>query len=244
VATLQRKRGSLSEAISTANQVVAQGGAPARTAHMLLAECAVVQGRYDDALQHYDLGRKSQKFADPAAEMRSDGAFSLGIASALTYADRPQEVRPHLDFAYECLGADPKLSVWCDCIALRLRAFDGDRASLTPHMRKLETDAAPYANDRNTKAWVQPTIGWALIRVQDYQAALPYLEAYLQSPPDPVWEPRTYYGIGLCHAGMGNNDAARAAFEKAVARRLDTLHTRIANAALAALDEGRSPLPA
>jgi tetratricopeptide (TPR) repeat protein len=231
-----RKRGDLRQAIDKATRAIEMGPSAHRDASTVIGECAVTQGRYDDALRWFHNARSGPAYNTPWAEVRAQGLLSLQMAATYASAERPDDVLPHLNHAYQSLGSDPRLRLWCDCTALQLRAFGGDPATVQSEIASMQAAAERFPEDRTTRLRVWSTLARAALRVGEYSTALIYFAREEAEGLDPVWEPRNAYGVGLCRLAMTEVDAARHAFRRAVSRNLDTHHDRLARRALAELD--------
>ena len=230
------RRGEIRAAIDKATQVIEGGSLALRDASVVIGECAVVQGRFDDALRWFNSARGGPTFPKKGAESRAQGLVALQIAATLASAERPDEVRIPLDYAYQMLGDDLRLRLWCDATALQLRAFSGEPEAIHAERIRLHAEAESRPEDRVTRLRIWSALARTALRVGEAEVALDYFDREANEGLDPVWEARHAYGTGLCHLHLGNDAEAQRAFRQAVSRNLTTYHDRLARRALAEWD--------
>lgn len=87
----------------------------------------------------------------------------------------------------------------------------------------------------STSPAVADTLGWALFKRGDYQQALALLE---ESVAKSTGSPEIGYHLGMTHYMMGHENAARTAFQKAIAAKEDFPSRTEAESRLAVLGDG------
>ncbi len=89
-------------------------------------------------------------------------------------------------------------------------------------------------NRRITKTCV-PLLVTLNLMLSRFDVAKPMLEKWGETEDLPIAQPRYLLHLGDCELGLGNRQAAKEAFERAVAVGIETVHARTARERLASL---------
>jgi tetratricopeptide (TPR) repeat protein len=221
-----RKRGRLKEALAAIEE--ARQIEDVRSIHSVRYEILRSSGRYEEALGALDASSQTGQFGLGRHETKLQAVLDFGASRMLLELGRMDEAEARLNRATKALTNDPKLHLWCVAAQARLEATRGARDEARALMGRVETGLPVFQGDRNTMQVGYANLGRAALALGDFERGLAAWQHYRDTKPSPVDEPTVLYHLGECHRGLGDLNAAREFYQRAVALGLETPESRLA----------------
>jgi tetratricopeptide (TPR) repeat protein len=235
--SVQRRRGMLVQAVETCQKAAQMSLQARRTARLAEFECMLYWGKFEDARRMLDQAAKAHPLPTPSDERRSQAIIQLGRSWLEAECGNPQKAMECLREAMRTLGQEEKLGLACLCTEAWILACLGRHEEARQRLAEAQEKARSFPDSRATQADCWSLLGRAAYELGDDALCLQLWERFLQLRPDPVDVPRAQLYIGQCRARLGDNEAARAAFQAAKDTGLQTYHTHKAQERLAVLSE-------
>ena len=246
LASVQRKRGRLNEAITTARRATAVFAHPGRGGLLAEAECLRDLGRFEEARAVVATMKQGPYYDRPDIEQRTQVICSLTLAWIEANDNRPDAALAALQEAWENLGvvrgtfpllplpeggAD-KLVLYCDSTAIRVYALLGQVENAHQMQESVETRLEGLTEDRASRLGVYSEIAPAALALGDYTQCQNWWQKYLECRPDIVGQVKAHYSLGEVLAKRGETQAAVEAYTQALALGVDSFHAQRAKARL------------
>ena len=240
------KRGHFEQALGAARRAWETAAEPSRTALVIEAECLRDMGRFDEARAVIARHRQGPRFDEPRQERKMQALGTLALAYIELFAGQPFAALPCLEEVQEGLkaitksntwpppatGGEEKLVLWCDAAMSTALAGVGHKDEARHLLKSVQNRLPNFGNDRATLLGTYGSLGRAAFALDDFSAAEAFWHLYLDCRPNPVSQPNAFYWLGEIALRLSDIDAAREAFQQAVAPGIDSLYARRAQARL------------
>lgn len=218
LANLRLQLGQLNEAMRLVQEAIPLSLSGRRQACLVEAEILSAWGRYDEALASCQRAAKAPGVGIPQLEARSKATLCLGQAR-LHNAKGEGKTALELLEQTTAFAGDAKLTAWVEAERVLALAHTGPTDT---YEAARDTLALPE-NDPTTQRTVHSRLAEAAVVQNDFARALHHWEAYRALFPPPCDLPKVWYGIGEAQHALGHPDAAKAAWENAVAPGIETV---------------------
>lgn len=244
--TVQRKRGLLEAALTTARMVTDTILLPARGGHLLEAECLRDLGRFEEARAVVSAMRQGPRWDRPDLEQRTQVICSLTLVWIEANADQPkaaltalQEAWRGLDVSRDSFPLEPspltgadRLVLYSDAAAVRVYAQLGQPEIARQLQQSVESRVSAFDQDRAGLLAVYSELAPAALLLGDSTESLNWWHKYLDCRPDIIGQIKAHFGLGEAFLSLDNTPSAREAFQQAVAPGIDSYSARRAQARL------------
>lgn len=240
LASVQRKRGLLEQAIETARKATAVFAHPGRGGLLAEAECLRDLGRFEEARTVVASMKQGPRYDRPDVEQRTQVICSLTLAWIEENDDRPDAALAALQDAWANLGvvrgafpvpplpewgAD-KLVLYCDSTAVRVYALLGQIENARQMQASVETRLKGLTQDRASRLGVYSELAPAALALGDYAQCQRWWQKYLDCQPDIIGQIKAHYGSGEAFTKTGEIQAAVEAYTQAASLSIDSFHAR------------------
>lgn len=231
-----RKRGRLADALEAVEK--ARQIEDVRACHTLLSSIHLSAGRFDKALEEFEVAGRTGVEGLGRLENKMQAIFDLTAFRLLVEFDRIDEAAERLDRSAHALASDPKQTLLWKAASARIAALRGERERAHALMAEVEDGQGKFAGDRSTQHLCLTLRAQAFQSLGELDEARATWERYLVASPDPVFQPGALYQLGECLLGQGDQTAAIDFYQRADALGLETHGSNQARRRLAEL--GRS----
>ncbi len=243
---VQRKRGLLEDALTTARMVSDTILLPSRTGQTLEAECLRDLGRFEEARVVVAAMRQGPRWDRPDLEQRTQAICSLTLVWIEANADQPKAALTALQEAWHDLGVsrasfplnppasggEDKLILYCDAAAVRVYAQLGQPEIARQMQQSVESRVADFDQNRAGLLAVYSELAPAALLLSNSTESLSLWHKYLDCRPDIIGQIKAHFGLGEAFLALHDTPSARAAFQQAVAPGIDSYSARRAQARL------------
>jgi len=233
VGETHRRRGKLVEAIETCERAASMSIANRRTARYCEYEAFMSWGRFSEAREMLEQGRKSQGFAVPASERRIQAVARLTLGNLEMEEGNREAALVCVEDAREELENDEKMCVSYHSFRAWVEAAMGLSAESLESARRAQELSVRISGSRGSLLTYRRNLGCAALMAGDVSTARAHWQAYLDLKPDPVDAPKAHYYLGECCKADGDEDGARHEWQAAVDSGLETLYVNRAKVRLA-----------
>jgi len=206
----------LDEAVEFLEQAAKVSGAD-RIALSGLAEIAGLRGDHALSLSLFDRLARLPPISQHGDERQHQAIVSLGRARAFLELGRYEEASEQLSRADTHFPHGSRMRIWCAATRALLEARLGQKENARSIVVALLRRLPSSSNDRSTLTSVAGAAAWTWLALGEYAKGREAAARYFAARPDPVWRPRIEYCDGLCALGLGDREAAVAAFRRAAA---------------------------
>jgi tetratricopeptide (TPR) repeat protein len=189
------------------------------------------QGRDLEALAALERASRAESSPAEGTERLLQGLLAAAKARVLLELGRLDEASVLLGEAGDASIGDARLELWHTAFQARLLAHRKDDVALGL-MDDLDRRLAEFPQDRNTQQCVLAALGRAALLLRQFERGLDDWRRYLETPANPVDQPRGLFFLGECLRGMGEIDLARSAYQSAADFNREILYARLARARL------------
>lgn len=244
MAGFERKRGRFEEAIAACRRAAQVAPLTGGLDLTIEAECLREMGRFDEARKVILRNREMSTTDKPWAERRRWAIQTLGLAWLEASAENPDAAWDALNKAREGLESEPQVGIWppspedgrlilwCDATEAHIQAQKGRGSEARRLMESAWARLTAYHTDLATLKTVYAQTGRAALRLGDLVESRRLWQSYLDCRPFPAATPTIQFHLGETYFRSGDRDAAREAFQQAVAPGIDSLDARRAQARL------------
>jgi len=208
---VQRNMGQFDAAIENGRKALNLSSF-ARVANIYLFETYMTLGRYDEARDTILYSGESSTLTIPSNEKRSAAAMHLALG-------RIHAETGHFDAALAELSlASPvftelKMAAYCKCMAAWFQAGAGAKETALTSMQEGAQMAERLSDSPGSQRDDYSMLARAALLLGEYDSALGYAGRLFARHPHPADLPQAHYLVGEARRGLGDADAARAAYQ-------------------------------